>query len=47
MSACDRLQPAYKIDSSLVDPLALLPPIEGAGHSGCWRSRNLLRGLRF
>jgi hypothetical protein len=42
----DRLQPAYKIDSSLVNPLALLPPIEAPGNP-VLASRNLLRGLRM
>jgi hypothetical protein len=42
----DRLQPAYKIDSSLVNPLALLPPIE-APDIPVLAQRNLLRGLRM
>ena len=42
----DRLQPAYKIDSSLVNPLALLPAIE-APVMPVLAQRNLLRGLRM
>ncbi len=42
----DRLQPAYKIDSSLVNPLALLPAIE-AQVIPVLAHRNLLRGLRM
>jgi heme peroxidase len=42
----DRLQPAYKIDSSLVNPLALLPAIEAPGMP-VLAQRNLLRGLRM
>lgn len=40
----DRLQPAYKIDTSLVNPLALLPPIE-APKIPVLAHRNLLRGV--
>ncbi|TMQ51056.1 MAG: heme peroxidase [Candidatus Eisenbacteria bacterium] len=40
----ERLQPAYKIDSSLVNPLALLPAIE-APSIPVLAHRNLLRGL--
>ena len=40
----DRLQPAYKIDSSLVNPLALLPPIE-APAIPVLAHRNLLRSV--
>src|SRR5262249_6542022 len=40
----DRLQPAYKIDTSLVNPLALLPKIE-APSIPVLAQRNLLRGL--
>jgi hypothetical protein len=42
----DRLQPAYKIDSSLVNPLALLPAIE-APVMPVLAQRNVLRGLRM
>ena len=42
----DRLQPAYKIDTSLVNPLALLPRVE-APTMPVLAQRNLLRGLRM
>ena len=41
-----RLQPAYKIDSSLVNPLHDLPPIVATTISSL-AERNLLRGLRM
>jgi hypothetical protein len=41
-----RLQPAYKIDSSLVNPLGDLPPII-ASKIPSLAARNLLRGLRM
>jgi hypothetical protein len=41
-----RLQPAYKIDSSLVDPLGKLPP-SIATKVRSLAERNLLRGLRM
>jgi hypothetical protein len=41
-----RLQPAYKIDSSLVDPLGQLPASEATGVISLAK-RNLLRGLRL
>src|SRR5262245_30742319 len=40
----DRLQPAYKIDTSLVNPLASLPPLE-APDIRSLAQRNLLRGV--
>jgi len=42
----DRLQPAYKIDSSLVNPLGNLPP-EVASNPAILAERNLLRGKSF
>lgn len=42
----DRLQPAYKIDSSLVNPLGSLPPSIAATLPSL-AERNLLRGLRM
>ncbi len=41
-----RIQPAYKLDSSLVDPLRGLPPSTASGQSSLAK-RNLLRGLRL
>ncbi|MEO6726653.1 MAG: heme peroxidase family protein [Blastocatellia bacterium] len=41
-----RLQPAYKIDSSLVDPLGGLPPSTASSPSSLAK-RNLLRSLRL
>jgi hypothetical protein len=41
-----RVQPAYKIDSSLVDPLGQLPATEAPGIASLAK-RNLLRGLRL
>ena len=41
----DRLQPAYKIDSSLVDPLGTLPPAVVSSGPKSLAERNLLRGL--
>lgn len=41
-----RRQPAYKIDSSLVDPLGSLPP-QVASQVSSLAERNLLRGLRM
>jgi hypothetical protein len=41
-----RIQPAYKIDSSLVNPLGSLPP-SVATKIGSLAERNLLRGLRM
>jgi hypothetical protein len=41
-----RIQPAYKIDSSLVNPLGSLPP-SVATKIGSLAQRNLLRGLRM
>ncbi|HEY2092977.1 MAG TPA: heme peroxidase family protein [Thermoanaerobaculia bacterium] len=42
----DRLQPAYKIDSSLVNPLGHLPPAV-ASNPAVLAQRNLLRGKFF
>ncbi|MCG3145342.1 MAG: hypothetical protein HONDAALG_02932 [Gammaproteobacteria bacterium] len=42
----NRVQPAYKIDSSLVDPLGQLPATEAPGVISLAK-RNLLRGLRL
>jgi hypothetical protein len=42
----DRLQPAYKIDSSLVNPLGHLPP-EVASNPAILAERNLKRGKSF
>lgn len=42
----ERVQPAYKIDSSLVDPLRKLPATEAPGISSLAK-RNLLRSLRL
>jgi len=42
----NRVQPAYKIDSSLVDPLGQLPATEAPGLASLAK-RNLLRGLRL
>lgn len=42
----NRVQPAYKIDSSLVDPLGQLPATEAPGIPSLAK-RNLLRGLRL
>jgi len=42
----ERIQPAYKIDSSLVNPLGHLPPAIAA-HIPSLAERNLLRGLRM
>jgi hypothetical protein len=42
----DRIQPAYKIDSSLVNPLGNLPP-SIASQIPSLAERNLLRGLRM
>ena len=42
----ERVQPAYKIDTSLVNPLGLLPAIE-APTIASLAHRNLLRGLRM
>ena len=42
----ERVQPAYKIDSSLVDPLRGLPPSTASGQSSLAK-RNLLRSLRL
>jgi hypothetical protein len=42
----DRIQPAYKIDTSLVNPLGNLPPSVASKVSSL-AERNLLRGLRM
>jgi hypothetical protein len=42
----DRLQPAYKIDSSLVNPLGKLPP-SIAKNPASLAARNLIRGMRM
>jgi len=42
----ERVQPAYKIDTSLVNPLGLLPAIEAPAIASL-AHRNLLRGLRM
>jgi hypothetical protein len=42
-----RIQPAYKIDSSLVNPLGKLPPSVAAADFPSLAERNLLRGLRM
>jgi len=41
-----RVQPAYKIDTSLVNPLGSLPPSVGGDHPSL-PQRNLVRGLRM
>jgi hypothetical protein len=47
-SGSQRLQPAYKIDSSLVNPLGNLPqPVVPADRFPSLAERNLLRGLRM
>jgi hypothetical protein len=42
-----RIQPAYKIDSSLVSPLGTLPPSVASSDFPSLAERNLLRGLRM
>lgn len=42
-----RVQPAYKIDTSLVNPLGDLPTSVAAGPTHSLAARNLLRGLRM
>src|SRR5262249_20101496 len=42
-----RIQPAYKIDSSLVNPLGALPPSVATADFPSLAERNLLRGFRM
>jgi hypothetical protein len=42
-----RIQPAYKIDSSIVNPLGKLPPSVASADFPSLAQRNLLRGLRM
>lgn len=41
----ERVQPAYKVDTSLVNPLASLPEFLGVGREANLAYRNLLRGF--